>query len=307
MKHSAKTHATSLAAVAALAAWACTRSEGREASERPTVTPLMVRATELVGRAVVNSEKRIGDVAEVYLNSRGQIVYYVLESDALYAPARFYAVPAICMLPDAEEERMFLDVSMDRLAELDPFDPEERPWPARASAQWCERAEEEDLPRRPGESSPAPEGSSALAVHPATAWAVGDLLGRDVTTPDAAHLGSIAEVGLDVNAGRVGFWLLASDAGADLVAVPWEALSFFRRPSAEPDGEAFRLVVEATSKQLERAEEFDVDDEQAWLEANTPEWLERQYETFAIPVLFYRRHAVIQRPSTPAPDGGRGR
>ena len=174
---------------------------------------------------------------------------------------------------------------------MEPFDPDER-WPARAATDWCEHATEETLPRRPAEPRGV-GGPASLAVVPAIAWNLESLIATDVTTPDGSTLGRVADVGLDLMSGRIAFWILSSDGGADLIAVPWEALSFFRIPELDGDEDEVRFVLDVTSDQLERSPEFDPDDEDDWRAATEPDWLARCYDYYGLTFALYYRGAVI--------------
>jgi sporulation protein YlmC with PRC-barrel domain len=297
-----------LLALASAPAAAQTEAEGQdtydtEAQEARDQPSLIVRAAELRGMDVENDEGRVGDIRDVYINPRGQLVYYVVEmASGRFTAPRYFAVPPACITPDPHpgESRMVVDMPTDELVELEGFDPDERPWPASASTAWCQRAPKVELPSRPTESEPLTAGSS-LAVIPAEAWNLDAIIGRDVTNAAGEQLGRVGALGLDLLQGRVGFWILSADGGADLVAAPWEAITFFRRPGEDEESEA-RWVVDATETQVERAQEFDPDEEGAWSDRATPEWLETQYESWGLPIALYYRWTGA-RPVATSPLG----
>ena len=62
----------------------------------------------------------------------------------------------------------------------------------------------------------------------------------------------LMEKPIALNHARIGFWILSMDGGADLVVVPWEALTFYRDPETGEEEDSYRLVLNVTSDQLEQ-------------------------------------------------------
>ncbi len=270
--------------------------------------PLIQRASEIVGRDVDNSEQRLGEIRDVYLNPRGQVVYYVMVSGrSPFDSGETYAVPASCLLPDPKDKRFVLEIYEDKLTDqFEPFDPDQDDWPASAGTNWCPGLSEESMPSRPSQMLPA-SPSSTLAVVPAVAWKIDALLGNEITAPDGEKLGEIVDLGLDLNSSRIGFWVLELDTGTDQVAVPWEALSFYRTPVTDEEAEdepTFRFVLEATEEELERAPRFDADDEESWKLSRQPDWLREQYDLYGLSWLLYEQNAVGRRPLPTRPGAG---
>ena len=81
----------------------------------------------------------------------------------------------------------------------------------------------------------------------------GTLVGDDVITRSGEKLGTVKEIMLDLDSGRIAYVVLSSGGflgiGDKLFAVPWEAV--------EVDGASHTLVFDITRERLDQAPGFD--------------------------------------------------
>jgi sporulation protein YlmC with PRC-barrel domain len=83
----------------------------------------------------------------------------------------------------------------------------------------------------------------------------GTLVGDDIITRSGEKLGSVKEIMLDLDSGRIAYVVMSSGGflgiGDKLFALPWEAV--------EVDGDAHAIVFDITRERLEQAPGFDKD------------------------------------------------
>lgn len=99
----------------------------------------------------------------------------------------------------------------------------------------------------------------------------------DVTNPLGEDLGSIKEVVLDLQTGRVAYAVLSFGGflgmGDKLFAIPWEMMKI------APREDEWKLVLDVTKEQLKDAPGFDKDH---WPDEQDLDWLNRVYSYYGI-------------------------
>lgn len=120
-----------------------------------------------------------------------------------------------------------------------------------------------------GEGRPDPNGASGAARHAP----LSTLYGNKVVNRDEEMLGSINDILLDVECGRIAYVLLASGGfmgiGERLFAIPWNALTL--------DMDRERFVLDAERSDFANAPSFDKEHWPNVLDAQWHEELHRYY------------------------------
>jgi sporulation protein YlmC with PRC-barrel domain len=186
------------------------------------------KSGDVVGADVRNAQdENLGEISELVIDPEtGNIEYAVLSFGGFMGMGdKLFALPWGVLQPvhkaEADAKYFLLSVDKERL-KTSPGFPKSN-WPDMSSPEWSKSIRDfykEDM--TPSGASKAIDASKRYNLVKAT-----DLKGCDVDTSDGKDAGEISELAVDVNAGRVAYFILASGGflgfGKDKYVIPWQA------------------------------------------------------------------------------------
>lgn len=213
-----------------------------------------MRASELMNRRVssVNGEF-LGQIRDLVVHmSTGEVRYAVLAS-AAGGTEGLYAVP-VKLLRTSDDRGLTLDLERARMQA-------QRRWSAERWPDLHDRAFWGEVDRAAGAEPVQP----TQAYH---AYRASELIGKDIDNVEGRHLGSIADLVIDMNRGKVHYAVLQFEphvklASDELFAVPLHSIIF-------RDGNPQRAVLNIRHDRLARMAGFDAS---AWPALNDPHYL----------------------------------
>ena len=230
-----------LAAALALAfAWpaAADTKDARAGAQSPAAAQAApaareVRMSKLIGMNVVNpAGKKLGEVKDVVLDTNsGRVHYAVLSLGGLLGVGdKLFAMPLASVRPDGKG-RLVLDATKESLASAPSF--ESSRWPDWNSGAFPRAADQRD----------ATSAVASAEQREARFRRASDVLKAQVRDENAADIGNVADVVVDLSSGRVDYVVVRFDRAWNpndkLVALPMSSLgAMATAPPPRRDGDA---------------------------------------------------------------------
>lgn len=240
------------------------------------------KSSDLIGKGVTNNaNENLGRIEDIVVDANsGRILYAVLSFGGFLGVGdKLFAVPWQSLQLPADAEKFVFNVDKDRLRNAEGFD--KNNWPDFANEQWATtnyRAFDQQPYWQTGDTRSGQAGAQSGQQgnvnwgtttgyrqgwnQRPTMWKkLSDLDNREVRNQNNEDLGTIDDVVIDPDAGRVVYGLL--DEGDEHIAVPWTALRL------EQGNNNFRLNM--TKEQVENV--------QGWTGNNWPNFTDRSWAT----------------------------
>jgi sporulation protein YlmC with PRC-barrel domain len=246
----------------------------RRARDRARADNLgLMRATKLTGAKVANTQDQsLGSIDNLAIATiRGTIAYAVIGFGGIAGLGETkFAIPWRA-LDVRTDDRAVLDVDKEMLKNTPGFKGND--WPQVADARWLTRAGAD----RPGELREVgdTERERSADALPQYSFKSSDLIGKVVKGTNGDKLGSIKDLMVDPQRGRIVYGIIAHGGvlgiGDRLVAVPWGAFD-----TREQDS----LRIDLDKAKLEAGPNFADGD---WSVLSDPEFLARTYSYYGQP------------------------
>ncbi len=232
------------------------------------------RASQITGMPVKNRQNEdLGKINELVIDLQsGEVRYAALSfGGVLGLGDKLFAIPwdALSLHHEADKNFFVLAVEPERLKSAAGFD--QNSWPNTADSKWNLDT------RKHFANPPANNKTNAKNAKPieegtpdyTAVMRIGTVTGMKVKNPDQEELGTIDELVININDGKVRYAALSFGGvlgvGDKLFAIPWDALQF--KQNAD---EAFFLL-SVSKERLKTAPGFDKSE---WPDTATPEWRE---------------------------------
>ena len=225
------------------------------------------KAQDLIGKDVTNraTNEAIGDIKDLAVDpDNGRVIYAMVEFDnKMGHGSRWYAMPlgSLTLTPDAKSVQ--IDYSAAQINDANGFD--SKNWPNVVDEKWSAQVHQNFNQReywRYPEGRHAGTGvkvSHTDATHATMTQAprrwqkMSDLIGKQVKNQQNEDLGTIKDVAVDPDSGRILYGVLSFGGflglGDKFFAIPWSALQL------TPDAKHVVLAVE--KDRLKNAEGFE--------------------------------------------------
>jgi sporulation protein YlmC with PRC-barrel domain len=227
-----------------------------KASAEAKQTGRDVRASKLIGKNVENAQgENLGEIKDLIVDVGNQRVHYaVLEAGGtLGIGDKLFAYPVSAFKPQADSDKLVLNVDKDRLKNAPGFDKDK--WP-----DWTDN-------RYRGEVDRYFKSDTAKAV-PRSARMVRatELIGKNVNDRSGKDAGEIEDVVVNMNTGRVSYAVLDFDKAWSpddkLLPMPLTAFTF-------PTDKKKDIVLNVARNQIDMKTGFD---EKDWPDLNSAEF-----------------------------------
>jgi len=225
------------------------------------------KADDVIGKDVTNrvTGEKVGNVKDLAVDpDNARVIFAVVEFDSKMGHGdRWYAMPisSIDLTPDAKS--MQIDYTTAQMNEANGFD--SKNWPNIIDEKWSGQVYKNfnqtaywnypEQPRATGMTVTATDDQSARNQRPRRWQKMSDLIGKVVMNPQNENLGTIKDVTIDPDSGRILYGVLSFGGflglGDKYFAIPWSALQL------APD--AKNVVLAVDKDRLKNAEGFDKD------------------------------------------------
>lgn len=243
------------------------------------------KADDIIGKDVTNraTNEKIGEIKDLAVDpDSGRVIFTVVEFDSKMGHGnRWYAMPlaSTTLTPDAKSVQV--DYSTAQMNEANGFD--SKNWPNITDEQWASRVHT-NFSQTPYWKYPEgrhstmkvshTDGSSSMA--PRRWQKMSDMIGKEVKNQQNENLGTIKDVALDPDSGRILYGVLSFGGflglGDKYFAIPWSALQL------APDAKHVVLAIE--KDRLKNAEGFD---KNTWPNMADERWATNVYNFYGRP------------------------
>jgi sporulation protein YlmC with PRC-barrel domain len=231
------------------------------------------RASQITGMPVMNREREdLGKINDLVLDLQaGEVRYAALSfGGVLGLGDKLFAIPwdALKLRSEADKNFFVLEVDPERLKTAPGFDQEN--WPNTADPKW-----HMDIRKHFTSTNATTEKTTVKKTKPieegtpdySAVMRISKVSGMKVKNPDQEELGTIDELVININGGKVRYAVLSFGGvlgvGDKLFAIPWDALQF-----KQNDEESF-FVLSVSKERLKTAPGFNKSE---WPDTATPEW-----------------------------------
>jgi sporulation protein YlmC with PRC-barrel domain len=231
------------------------------------------RASQITGMPVMNREREdLGKINDLVLDLQaGEVRYAALSfGGVLGLGDKLFAIPwdALKLRSEADKNFFVLEVDPERLKTAPGFDQEN--WPNTADPKW-----HMDIRKHFTSTNATTEKTTVKKTKPieegtpdySAVMRISKVSGMKVKNPDQEELGTIDELVININGGKVRYAALSFGGvlgvGDKLFAIPWDALQF-----KQNDEESF-FVLSVSKERLKTAPGFNKSE---WPDTATPEW-----------------------------------
>lgn len=236
------------------------------------------KASDLMGKEVVSasSGQDMGDVRELVIEpDGGRVIYYIVDfENELGHGDKWFAIPASLVRLSNDYKNVLLNINSGQINDANGFDSNN--WPNIIDQRWGQQIHDA-YGQRPYWQIETTDQRTAELRRPPNRWQkAGDLIGKDVRNPQDENLGSLKEIVVDPDSGRILYGVVSFGGflgmGDKLFAVPWSALKL------SPD---YKIAVLNVDKdRLKSAEGFDKD---RWPNMADERWAATVYDYYGQP------------------------
>ena len=215
-----------------------------------------MRASTVIGKNVENAQgENLGEIQDLIVDLGNQRVHYaVLASGGMLGLGdKLFAYPISAFKPEADGDKLVLNIDKDRLKDAPGFDKDK--WP-----DWTDNRYRGEVDRY--------FKSDTAKVAPRTAKMVRatELIGKDVDDRSGKDAGEIEDIVVNMNSGRVSYAVLDFDKAWSpddkLLPMPLTAFSF-------PTDKKKDIVLNVARNQINMKRGFDEGD---WPDLNSAEF-----------------------------------
>lgn len=215
-----------------------------------------VRASKVIGTNVENAQgENLGEIKDLIVDLGSQRVHYAVlaSGGALGLGEKLFAYPISAFKPQADGDKLVLNIDKDRLKDAPGFDDDK--WP-----DWSDNRYRGEVDRyfKTDTAKAAPRSAKMVRAT--------ELIGKDVDDRRGKDAGEIEEVVVNMNSGRVSYAVLDFDKAWSpddkLVPMPLTAFTF-------PTDKKKDIVLNVARNQIDMKRGFDEND---WPDINSAEF-----------------------------------
>lgn len=236
------------------------------------------KASDLVGKTVKNSkDENLGKLENIVVDANsGRILYGVLSfGGVLGIGDKLFAIPWSSLEPTTDMDHIVLDVDKDRLKNAPGFDKSH--WPDFADESFATSTHRYYGQTPYWQNQQSQQTSDVRAENYNERWnrrptgwqKVTDLMSKDVRNPENEDLGTIKNLVIDPDNGRIMYGVLA--ARGKYYAIPWSALDL--------STDSKKFVLNVRKDQLPDSASFS---DNAWPNFTDQRWAADNYRAFGV-------------------------
>lgn len=235
------------------------------------------KATDLTGKSIANaSDKDLGTLKDIVVDANsGRILYGVVSYGGFLGLGnKLFAVPWQSLRLTDDAKKIILNIDEERLKNAEGFDQQQ--WPNFADERWATSTYEyygqEPYWKSTATGSQTMSGSTYRDrwTQKVVQWQkVSDLCGKSVRASGDEDIGTMSDLAIDPDGGRVMYGILSFDG--ELLAVPWNAVDLTHN--------AKELTLNVDKSTLKNADGFSKD---RWPDLTNQRWAQEAHQVFHV-------------------------
>lgn len=229
------------------------------------------KATDLTGKSIRNAASEdLGTLQDIVVDAKsGRILYGVVSYGGFMGLGdKLFAVPWHSLELPTDAKKFVLEVDQERLKSAEGFN--QNQWPNFADERWATSNYQHYGQKPYWNDGSAGDSYRDRWTQKVAVWQkTSDLCGKSVRTTGSEDLGTMSDLAIDPDSGRIIYGILSFDG--KLFAVPWNAVSL------TDDAKYFTVNVDKTA--LKNADGFSSD---RWPDLTDQGWARETHQLFHV-------------------------